>query len=433
MAFFSVERNGFLTVSELMDSVIRQMVSHGFAIEYQNNFDISGAGSVASAYKVILSAGPDIDPLAPAAPGQPGQPWWICFDILSNQRCAAYVGTPLQFNTQTGHINQITNAAGQSVDTCGAVGALVLEANPLATDSSQGFLNREQRVGTNASTYPLTYRLSVSDRGVFLGVWEGSWSTIWAPNTDSTASEIPTTPGELPMYTGNYFNWLLVQRPVDRFTGATLVQGKCPVFCVNQVNYKYWKFVVRESDILHPTPRVRADANKEDSHMIFNIANQVALTEDKKYLLTFPHNLTTPRFRYTEELDLIGVTSSDVVMASSEVKFRVYGESDDRVYTALLPSGGFNTGARICVLTKEAPKFEITLAEDGGVLSVAVVRGGSGYDPTNPPTLQFVDSAQTPGTGATATCTVNADGQITSVAVSTAGAGYSADVLINLV
>ena len=251
------------------------------------------------------------------------------FDVLSAQRAAAYVGTQYQFDTTTGAINQITNTDGAAVDTCGAVGSLVINANPSTNEPSQGFLNRERRIGTNASTYPLTYRLTISDRGFFLGAWEGSWSTIWAPSKDATASEIPSTAGELPVYAGNYFNWLLVQRPVDRFTGATLVQGKCPVFCVNQVNYQYWKFVVRESDILHPTPRVRADANKEDSHMIFNIANQVSLTEDKKYLLTFPHNLTTPRFRYTEELDLIGITSSDVVMASSEVKFRVYDESDD--------------------------------------------------------------------------------------------------------
>jgi hypothetical protein len=120
---------------------------------------------------------------------------------------------------------------------------------------------------------------------------------------------------------------------------------------VNGVNYKYYKIVVREADILHPTSRVVADANTDDSSMLFNSKNQVVLTEDKTYLLTFPHNLTTPRFRYTEELDLIGTTSADVVMASQEIQFRTYGERGARTYAALPPSGQLNTGLRLAVVS----------------------------------------------------------------------------------
>lgn len=407
MAFFSVERRGYLTVSSLMASVVADMLSNGFTLKFPSTFSANDAATDPS-YRVILEAGPTVDPLAAT------QAWQICFDILGLQRAAAYAATSYQFDPSTGDIKQITDSTGAAIDTCGAIGALVLNSNPSVNDPSQGFLNREKRIGTNASTYPMSYILTISDRGIFLGVWEGSWSTLRA-GLDSDS---------------NYFNWLLVQRPVDRFAGDTLVEGRCPVFCVNQVNYKYWKFVVREEDILHPTQRVPADSNTEDSHMIFNIANQVALTEDKKYLLTFPHNLTTPRFRYTEELDLIGITSSDVVMASSNVSFRVYGESRDRVYTALPPSRGFNTGARICVLTRPSvtgtgATFTITRTA-GAITSVTVSSGGSGYDVA--PNIVFEDAT---GSGAVATCTV-ANGVITAVTVTNGGSGYSSNVTIKL-
>ena len=406
MAFFSVERNGYLTVSELLSDVITDMLANGFSLKFPGTFD-AAAAKTDPTYRVILEPNATVDPLAPT------QAWQICFDVLSLQRAGAYVATNYQF-TNDGEIKQVTNAAGTGIDTCGAIGDVVLNAVPDIDIPSQGFLNRQKRIGTNASTYPMTYRLTISDRGIFLGVWEGSWSTIRAA-VETNA---------------NYFNWLLVQRPVDRTSGKTLVVGRCPVFCLNQVNYKYWKFVVRESDILHPTQRVRADQNSEDSHMILNISNQVSLTEDKKYLLTFPHNLTTPRFRYTEELDMIGMTSADVVMASSEVKFRVYGESHDRTYTALPPSYSYNTGARVCVLTRPSvvgTGATFTVVRNAGVITMVTVdSGGSGYDAT--PNIVFEDST---GSGATATCTVT-NGVITAVAITNGGTGYSANVKITL-
>jgi hypothetical protein len=90
--------------------------------------------------------------------------------------------------------------------------------------------------------------------------------------------------------------------------------------------------------------------NSEDNHLLFNPENQISLTEDKKYLVSFPHNISTPRFRYTEELDLIGLTSSDVLMAGQVITIKTYGETDPRKYLALPPSGRYNTGLRICVL-----------------------------------------------------------------------------------
>ena len=179
------------------------------------------------------------------------------------------------------------------------------------------------------------------------------------------------------------FNWMLVQRPVNRNTGVILDDyasetSKHPVFCLNSVAGRYYHFTVRERDISHPqggppdhtsiayykdfiqypTPgdydvypyRIPSGLNSEDSHALFNPQNQIALTEDKTYLITFPNNLTTPRFRYTEEIDMIGFTSSDIVMSGQLITFNTYDEPQDRLYIALPPSNRYNTGVRFCVL-----------------------------------------------------------------------------------
>lgn len=237
-----------------------------------------------------------------------------------------------------------------------------LDGHPDFEIPTQGFVNRSTRVGTSPEAYPLNYVLTITNRGVFLGVWEGTWSTMQRPNVGISS----------------YFNWFLVQRPVNRFTGDVLTTGRAPVFCINSVGYKYWKFVVREADVPHPsqgapmlassyfdtvtkkqkrqiTPyRVPADVHSDDSFAILNTSNQIALTEDSKYLIGFLHNLTTPRFRYAEELDMLGQTSADVCSAGNSVAITAYDESGPRQYRALPSNNVYNTGLRICVL-KDTP------------------------------------------------------------------------------
>jgi hypothetical protein len=271
------------------------------------------------------------------------------------------------------------------------------------TDVRQGLYNRGNIVGANGASYPLTYELAISNSGFFLGIYESSWSTQIGGTAFAIGS--PNTPGR--------FNWMVVQRPVNRENGEILddvesATSKHPVFCVNGVAGLYYQFVVREKDIAHPTAgpedhkvityydansltlgtlvskytntnygsalgytgsaaspwddykyRVPAVLNSEDNHLLFNPQNQISLTEDKKYLVSFPHNISTPRFRYTEELDLIGLTSSDVLMAGQVITINTYGETTGtppvitaREYIALPPSGRYNTGLRICVVKK---------------------------------------------------------------------------------
>jgi len=305
------------------------------------------------------------------------QPWRVAFDVVVNattpsagpQQLLAYAATPVQLQ-DNGSIANIWNVTGTTViDRAGMMGSFpsnaALRGAPDPTKPDEGFLNRTARVAANPEVYPLNYSLALTNRGMFFGVWEGTWSTIQKTKSRSTTDN------------DNYFNWFLIQRPVNRYTGKVLTVGRTPVFCVNSVGYKYWKFIVREEDVLHPSVgdpqnsynkyaiqangasiittvqspyRVPADAHTQDSFGILNTTNQIALTEDSKYLVSFLHNLTTPRFRYSEELDMIGQTSADVCMAGNDVSITAYGESGPRTYRALPANNPYNSGLRICVL-----------------------------------------------------------------------------------
>ena len=368
------------------------------------------------------------------------QPWRVAFDVYSDQQVAVYAATPLQL-TDTGNIARVTNENGEIVDTAGAMGSqptgsmsppisasavvsgkvysilrikdpasatspvtsfsplvetldgaissvsgdkpgqfftcitptptpgtgsgqvLEMDGSPWSGDSSQGFVNRTIRVGLYPAAYPLNYAVTITDHGLFFGMWEGTWSSL--QRTLNAKKD-------------NYFNWFVVQRPVDRFTGETLTTGRAPVFCINSVGYKYWKFIVREADILHPSQgdpmvkssvydpvtkapilqttyyRVPADQHSEDSFAVLNTSNQIALTEDSKYLVGFLHNLTTPRFRYSEEIDMIGQTSADVCMSSNDISLTTYNESGPRLYRAMPSNNKYNSGLRICILKDTA-------------------------------------------------------------------------------
>lgn len=295
------------------------------------------------------------------------QPWRISANVPNAQTVNIYAATPIQLE-DNGNIAFVYNSSGTTIiDRAGAMGAAPTSGGmPNAANTYEGFINRSNRLKSAPQAFPLSYALTITNRGVFLGTWEGSWSTL---QKESLASN------------DSFFNWFLIQRPVNKITGKTLTTGCAPVFCVNSVGYKYYKFIVRESDVLHPyqgidsttyrqyidesgaTPtlaqdtqgmayRTPANAHWKDSYALLNTTNQISLTEDSKYLVSFLHNLTTPRFRYSEELDMLGQTSADVCMASNDVSITAYQESGPRLYKALPANNIYNSGLRICVLKK---------------------------------------------------------------------------------
>lgn len=291
----------------------------------------------------------------------PIQKWRLCVESQDYQTVNIYAGTEVQFPDDCSIGNLIANVGGSSttVDRPGIMGSPLTGNSNVVINTDyvdQGFFNRSKRVVNDASSYPINTQLTVTDRGIFFGAWEGNFSVLQKKQLTG-------------MYDDNVFNWFLIQRPVDRLTGRILTTGRAPLFCINSVGYKYHKFIVRESDVFHPSQgpkketdngvvvdwRTPADQHSNDSFAVLNTSNQIALTEDSKYLVSFLHNLTSPRFRYSEELDMLGQTSADVCISGNDLSITAYAESGPRIYKALPSNKPYNTGLRIVVL-KDIPR-----------------------------------------------------------------------------
>ncbi|MDK1290194.1 hypothetical protein [Pseudoalteromonas umbrosa] len=208
-----------------------------------------------------------------------------------------------------------------------------------------------------ALNVPLSYALTVSDHGIVLAVW------------DQAVDQYETNEG-------HRFSWLNIQRLVDKDTGAPLIdQNKsfCPLFCMYGVYHEKTQnamyFVVRESDVHRPSEELTAGEDSPDSNAVLNTYEQVAVSEDYEYVITVPSGLTTQRYLYLEEADLIGYTSADVISNGALSEFAMYDEgvcsvtghsneaacvagggewtSTTRLYKGLPSTGKFNTGMRM--------------------------------------------------------------------------------------
>jgi len=370
MACFSVTKTGFLTIDELLGDLVKEMTgdSANGAVNSTPYFEVKFSGDVTwptGANATILASTFDSDPLANASVigsvvtnVEPG--WRICFDKLSENKLAIHAGTNLQL-TNTGNIARLTGRTTTSVqykEPAGNVGAdwTGTEGTPATGDAgfNQIWLNREPSEGAEAA-YPMNYLLTMTNRGVFLGVWEDSQEEIPQDGTIDYA------------YGRSPFRWLLIQRSVDRVTGHVRGGGalrqdnnplaetsRCPVFCASgsgsPVDFR--KFVVREVDVPSPSRKKLAGVQSVDSMPLLNTYPQQSLTESGEFIVTFLSNLNTPRFKYADELDMLGTVSAEVLGAGTSITVNVYDEPYQREYTALYPTERHGVGMRIVVLTK---------------------------------------------------------------------------------
>ena len=333
MATFTVQRAGFTRVPELFYSIVSDLIANGFAQKYPSSaIQAPVPGSKYSPFKVTLETTDKTDPLSGS------QPWRIHFDcvtVASDQVGDVYIAAPIQLPND-GTVALLDKTDGSTNTTPMPAGMLNITAkmptsmNATTNYSDVHFISRPDRITTDAHalSYPMSYRLTVTDHGVAVAVWE-----------DATEDDL------VPQ-----FSWFLVQRPVNHLTGIPLTTGHCPMFCVYGMKSKIAKFVVRESDVLKPTVSVPADEDSEDSAAIINSKKQISITENNRYVMSFPNGLNTSRYMYTEELDMIACTSADVVSQYSEVPITAYGEATPRKYKALHANGQFGTGMRVLFL-----------------------------------------------------------------------------------
>lgn len=322
----TITRTGFTSVSAVITSVANDMITMGFAQVFPTPGGTSFTTPTNPAqFQVVLDATITVDPLVAT------QPWRVEFNVATLQTVSMYVATPTQIGTDgtvSGIVAPYPSTSPTIIDYSGCIGDINSSMTPILTNPATGFFNRGSRIGaTTQNSYPVSYCLSVTPRGFALAIWEEA-------NDDQAAQS----------------SWVVVQRPVDRLTGQALATGKAPLFCVNSVGGKYWKFVVREADINRPTVRLPADTTTTDSTAVINSLQQVAIDESGKYIINFPCRLNTQRYAYTQELDMLGYTSADVVSQFTQVPVTVYGESSPRTYQSLFANGVNDTNLRILFL-----------------------------------------------------------------------------------
>lgn len=341
-------------------------------------------------FSVTLEAQGAVDPLNEEAISVK-QPWRINFTVYDNATMNITVGSPVSLGADgklpafTVSVTKGVSGGGTGVTTTefggirGIMGAPYTPPRKSVSQGSsadsavffidyaairphwnnvtEGFINRKNKVWVGITTspaaasgagqpaevpptkptdpnqdisasFPMSYHLIVTDRGIFLAVWEGAISDA----------------------NGKDFSWLLVQRPVDRDSGETIVDGKAPVFCVNSVGNIIRRFVVREQDRTDVSASVIATVDSADASAIINSKKQVGVSEDNTYVVNFPSRLNTPRYAYTYELDMIGYTSASVVSNDTEIPVKLYGEDDARTYFGMFANQLDNNGMRIVAL-----------------------------------------------------------------------------------
>lgn len=334
MTGFVVRRSGFVTAGELMISVVNDLVANGFTAVFPTPWAVPVTPALKQAFAVTLEAGPTVDPLNT---GPNKQPWRMRVEVYDQYTVSLVIGSNLSLPD-----NGTQSWLVVSQDTAGPLGVVGgkytlgggTTRKPDPTKIAEGFLNRRNRVSVGATdlsaSYPMSYYLCITPRGVFLDIWEDL-------TTDTLA--IPHA-------------WVLVQRPVDRKTGAVVVTGKAPVFGIMSVGGVLSKMIVRESDVLRPSELYDATTDTTNSAAVINANEQVAISENNQYVISFPARLNTPRYAYTYELDMLGYTSADVVAENTYIPLRVYGEAADRRFVAMHASKPNNTGMRIVALNQ---------------------------------------------------------------------------------
>ena len=410
MACFNITKYGFVNIDQIMDDIIYEMtgdVANG-ATNNIKYFNIEFAGvptdgiGKTSTNVTILSTTANVDPLATAqrvgsyvSMVEPG--WRICFNQIDKDRLAVHVATALQL-TDTGNIAQLNTRSVSSpalLEPAGNVGQDWNQSTyPGATQANFNKIWLNRQPSSNAQeSYPMSYTLTLTNRGVFLGIWEDSqeeipqgtsWDLGGAGNVSVTTTSTTnpttgvvttvTTSTTIPGGTnpdgssGNSpFRWLLIQRPVDRLTGHVRGAGalrqdnsvaaetsRCPVYCVSGTGspQDFTKFVVREVDVVSPSRKKNATIQSEDNPPLLNPYPQQSLTETGEFVVTFMNNLSTPRYKYADELDMLGTVAAEVVGAGTSVLVNVYNEPYQREYTALYSTERYGTGMRLMVLTK---------------------------------------------------------------------------------
>jgi hypothetical protein len=318
-----IERVGIVLVKDLANQLIKDLAT----VLTLKNPQAADNTTASATFESNVS----VDPLYAT------QAWRLRVESDTNEHLMVYVGTSIQL-PDDGTVSLMDDGVARA----GELGSHL--AAGAGGDLNVYFFNRAQYQLTQKQSYPMNYRISATNRGVSLMLWE--------TNLEEQAIN---------------YSWFALQRPTNNVTGAVLTTGKCPVFCLYAIKRLAKahgadvadvaaaapadiinRITVREADIIRPSLPVDADTDTDDSFRSINKFQQVSITEDGKYVLSFPNGLHTKRFAYPNyELDMVAYSSADVVSESSVATITAYGEATPRHYRAMMANSPRNTGMRI--------------------------------------------------------------------------------------
>lgn len=341
---FTKEKYGFTSSRAMMLDAISELTKAGgggFKVVFPTPPAVIGPTTDTIVLETTSSVNPLHDGDPNAVPPVSAQPWRICIKfkvdadpLIDNpQAVRVFIGTPLQIS-DTGVVSYVTKfdpklgtedvLSGELHSGEGVEGSRDFMTGWFINRRSHGVVNTEDMAGA----HPMSYRLVTSDRGIAFIAWDQAAETA-----------------------GGRFAWFVAQRPVDHKTGDVIVAGRAPVFAVFSPyrikEQEIFKFVVRESDVSKPTLPVSATQDTPDSNAIINDKQQVAISEDNRYIVTLPKGLNTPRYAYTYELDMLAYTSADVVSQYTEVPLEIYPNKPQRLFKAMIANGPNNTLMRL--------------------------------------------------------------------------------------
>lgn len=336
---YSKERSGYLDTVSALRQISIDLMAYGITVVGAKEWKTSDGKSH---YHILMQSNTTMDPAADTHP--------VSIIMKADSTLASegfndgggtlriWVTTPVQVeinsdfdgSSDTGSDEDegyITVAEDPEFDSTSYDG---LSGSLQAKSANKAFIDWDFGGNTNIvspRTYPCSYRISYTHRGIMLYFWrEGS------------------------DHIGSKFSWFSIQRPIDE-DGRVLDIGKMPIHCVYWRNQEVNRFVIRELDINRPSPPRTASDNTEDSVKIMNIEEQVSTTPYGKYVLSFANNVNTPRYTYPEQLDLFGWLSADVISQNLNVDIVVFGGR--KKYRAMTANGPYNTKMRIMMLIAE--------------------------------------------------------------------------------
>lgn len=307
-----IQRSGFSDLRKLCLSIVGTLADSGF-----QTLHASDDGKL---FKAILQPTVDIDPIL----GYTGTKTWRVALVILNNNLHVYAGTD-KYLKDNGEI----------------IEEKYLKPHDLQS-SEQGLPNNPALIykfvvrdffdsASSELAYPMSYSLSVSDHGLFIGI------------TDSCNDEYQNTKrydNKLSLVYSPRFSWFLIQRPV--FNGDVIVSGKAPVVClftrmetpintdedgyditgVNQspTTQLTYYFTVRESDVTRPTEKVRIDNNCDRLNLSWNSYGSCDFIEDGSYQISIPVGFNTTRYYYPYMLDMIATCNVQTLVESREIK-----------------------------------------------------------------------------------------------------------------